>query len=185
MPRTILVEKPQNIVTKSVEAKDDFIQKEAKPDQVTDGVIISADDMEKLLHEWNVNGKNDLLVDSTLADRIRQYIKYQEELDPLKKDMAKRVYSPFKVYEDSNISLSFEVHLNEIFIAEIPIYKANGLYRLININDFKFILIALHNPFAPWINEEGQMDLMSYMISIGYSYEITINPQSLNLNTNA
>lgn len=170
MARQILAEE-QNTVPENVAEDVSIIKKDSELEGLKDGVIVYADEMEKLFHEWDANGKNDLYVNSTLANRIRKYIDYQNEMDPLKKEMAARVYAPFKVAVDSGISTTASVYIDNNHITDIKIFEYAGTKRAVRICDFKIILMALDNPYAYWIDEDGEVDLKGYLMSIGCSYK--------------
>lgn len=140
-----------------------------------EATIITASEMEKLFHEWDVNGHNDLSINSSLADRIQQYLAYQEELDPLRTKLAQRIYKPYTVISNNSINLYVELLLNNKRVEYIKIYKFKDTYRLINVSDFKLLLLQLKNPYAAWIletdNNNEKVDLKSYVISNGGTFE--------------
>ena len=67
--------------------------------QLPDGVLITSGEIEKVFNEWKANGENDLVVISNLAERIRQYLAYQEELDPLRRNWQSESISHTNVAE--------------------------------------------------------------------------------------
>lgn len=175
MARQIFAEGTKNPEVEAVKNEAALTREESKP--LEDGVIITSDEMEKLLHEWDVSGKNDLCVNATLAERIQQYLDYQKQMDPLKKEMAKRIYEPYKLNGDNGIATS--IYVNTRYVGEMYLFKAYSTYRVIRINDFKYILMALGNQYAPWINEDGGMDLKGYIISLGGTYNYSYNNDKL------
>lgn len=172
MARQIFAEE-QNTLAEN--AGEEVIGREesAALDNAKDGIIVYADEMEKLFHEWDANGKNDLYVNSTLADRIRQYLDYQTEMDPLRKEMAARIYAPFEVNGDfsGNSANNASVYVDDKFLAIMKVYEYAGSKRVVRICDFKTILMALDNPYAYWIDNDGYVDLKGYIASTGCSYE--------------
>lgn len=176
MARPILAEE-QNTVHKGVVEDVSPVKKNLESDNDEYKMIIRADEMEKLFHEWDANGKNDLYVNSTLAERIEEYIEYQEKMDPLRKKMAARIYAPFKVDDNKVRKASADVELNDIpVVTNIDVFEYAGSKRVIRINDFKIILGALNNPYAYWIDETGLVDLKGYILSIGGSYSYNDSP---------
>lgn len=172
MARQIFAEE-QNTLAENASEEVIIREESTALDNAKDGVIVYADEMEKLFHEWDANGKNDLYVNSTLADRIRQYLDYQMEMDPLRKEMAARIYAPFKVNNDAigNKGNNTSVYVDGKYLTMMKVYEYAGTKRVVRICDFKTILMAIDNPYACWIDDDGYVDLKGYITSIGYSYE--------------
>ena len=55
------------------------------------------------------------------------------------------------------------------------VFRNAGDYRAVSISDFKLILTVLDNPYAPWIEGDGEIDLKGYIVSIGGTYECRSN----------
>lgn len=121
--------------------------------QLPDGVLITSGEIEKVFNEWKANGENDLVVISNLAERIRQYLAYQEELDPLKEELAKRIYKPYGCRGTDGKEARLIV--NNDFVATVKIYKTHsGVYQCMEVYGFKKMLLHLKNPYAIWMKEQ-------------------------------
>lgn len=121
--------------------------------QLPDGVLITSGEIEKVFNEWKANGENDLVVIPNLAERIRQYLAYQEELDPLKEELAERIYKPYICYGTDGKEAKLIV--NNDFVATVKIYKTySGIYQCMEVYGFKKMLLHLKNPYAIWIKEQ-------------------------------
>lgn len=139
-------------------------------------VIITADEMTKLLNEWDATGRNDLSVNHTLGQRIEEYLDYQDEMDPLRAKLAERIYKPYIVNPSDNNLYRTKVYLNNDFICTARAHvdtNAEIYTGVMNLSTFKTILIALQNPYAPWIqtNENIAIDVKSYIIKNGGTFE--------------
>lgn len=135
--------------------------------------IITADEMNKLFHEWTANGQNNLYVNLSLAERIRKYLEYQEELDPLKEKLAERIYKPYLVEINKNtLYKEFEIHVNGKYITKECCYDFGGFFCIINVRAFKVILSSIGNPYAPYIpnSTTSYIDILGYVIANGGSY---------------
>lgn len=150
---------------------------------------IRQEEMEKLLNEWTFLGKGDLIVDSTMADRLRKYIAYQEELDPLREQLANRLYSKFSCeIERASDSLEVKVYVDgqdEGFYVSIACRTQSESKTYIRLNDFKKILASMKNPYAQYIPEDNRntrVNIFAFLKSIGasvnwdsYGLKITTN----------
>lgn len=173
--RQILVESP---------IKDTSVAQVASPSRTTPTtnvppvttddatILITSGEMDKLFHEWDASGQNDLFVNPTLAERIRQYLAYQEELDPLKEQLAERIYKPYLVDVSTANYRNFTISVNNSTVVETSCYLYNGYYKIISVSSFKCILAHIRNPYAPYINgmSNEYVDFCAYVIANGGSF---------------
>lgn len=138
------------------------------------GVIITAEEMEKAIFEFNQNGKNDLTINPSLAERIRQYLAYQEELTPLFQKLAERLYLPY--LEESNGYIDVTMYVNNTQVNKITLYKSGVSYeyQVVTIQAFKQFLCYLKNPYAIWIeNKRGGVNIATYVHSQGGTFMLS------------
>lgn len=148
-----------------------------------ESTIITAREMKKLFNEWDANGKNDLCINPTLAERIQKYLEYQEQLDPLKAKLAERIYKPYLIAVSSEPDhRDFSLYVNEYFVLKAPFYLFDNLYQLVNIITFKRFLSHIGNPYALYMDASKKLyiDIHAYVIANGGSlsfnegYHITL-----------
>lgn len=168
MPRTILTEEP--VHSDGQEEQQSTVSKENVTviETSEESTLITSPEMEKLFYEWSVTGKNDLMINPTLAERIRQYLRYQEELDPLKVQLAERIYKPFVVNCDTEYKC-FDLCVNEQKLGKFNFYLFDNFYRVIHISTFRYILTQVRNPYVPYIDVSKEL-----FIDIG-AYALTNN----------
>lgn len=176
MPRPILTEEQPK--TEAVEqnniSEENKIIANNKDILAGETTIITAEEMRRACNEWNENGQNDFNINANLAERIRQYLEYREEIDPLMAKMAERIYKPYIVdvnREQSEIEAAILLNNTKI-IPQTKLFKISGQTKgpqLISISDFKRLIIALKNPYGIYINvqEEIYIDVKSYIYMIG------------------
>lgn len=172
MPRQIIVEEPEKTISSenaTTVASNPILS--AEPAQV----LVSSYELTQLFNEWNQNGQNDLAINPSLSDRIQQYLNYQEELDPLRAKLAERIYKPFvDTPHDDYKDLRFFINSDYITSGNIFARESeNSYYRLITLVTFKCILLALNNPYAPYIvaSERTYVDIVTYILSIGMHFK--------------
>lgn len=131
-----------------------------------ESTLIASPEMEKLFDEWSATGKNDLMINPTLAERIRQYLHYQEELDPLKVQLAERIYKPFVVNCENDVYKSFNLYVNGQWMCHSNFYLFNHLFIAIHISTFRYILAQVQNHYAPYIDVSKQLfiDIKTYAL---------------------
>lgn len=161
MPRTIMSEKLEKSAA-TVKQKNGEDVKNLTPND-EESTIVTAAELKKLFNEWDASGKNDLSINSSLADRINQYLDYQRKLDPLRHELASRIYKPYLIEDDDLSHELRDLYVNDEFIATISAYKRNSTCRLVTISDFKIILMALNNPYAVWIDQKDDNLLDEYV----------------------
>ncbi len=139
--------------------------------------LITAAELTKLFHEWDANGNTDLVVNDSLAQRIEQYLAYQEQMDPLKRKLAKRIYQPYVVSNGYDRQNSY-LYVNGNYVGKVKIYcvrTGEYNYRILELSDFKALLITIGNPYAIWIETDVRMaiDAYSYVVDNGgtFSYD--------------
>lgn len=183
MPRKILTEEP--VHSNRQEEQQSTVSKGNVTviETSEESTLITSLEMEKLFHEWSVTGKNDLMINPTLAERIRQYLRYHEELDPLKVQLAERIYKPFVINCKSEEYRSFGLYINSKKIQDFHFYRLNDIFSAIHISTFRFILTKLRSPYAPYIDVSKQLfiDIMAYVLANngdcvfdGGAYRITL-----------
>ncbi len=134
--------------------------------------LITAAELTKLFREWDANGNADLVVNESLAQRIEQYLAYQEQLDPLKRKLAKRIYQPYVCigYEE----VFADLYVNSNHIGRVKIYCARVgeyNYRILKLVDFKALLITIGNPYAIWIeNKNDEVNAYEYVVANGGTF---------------
>lgn len=171
----------QNIISEGTQAQGSTFL----PTVGQDSVLISSDEMDRLFHEWDANGKNDLYINPTMAERIRQYLAYQEELDPLKAKLAERIYKPYLVTPDrsddySNVNIKIN---NSDALITTSAYILANYYKAIPVVSFKAILVALRNPYALYIpnTPKQYVDFLAYVIANGGEWKFSSNTYSITL----
>ena len=179
MPRQIVIESPEPEVTEcDVASAKTSMETPVTSGQIltpgVDNILITSDEIVKLYNEWDLTGKNDLFINPSLAERIRQYLKYQEELDPLKTQLAERIYKPFIVtsFGKGNYK-NFDILVNGKLVAETRNYLYEGYYKIIHVSAFKSILAFIQNPYAPYIDASAEqyVDFQAYVIANNGSYK--------------
>lgn len=135
---------------------------------------LSSDELDKLFHEWDASGKNDLLVEPDLANRVREYLAHQKELDALRLELAERIYNPFKAeIVGSNLCKALDIYVNGTNVfSSACLYRLGGSPCVINLCAFKSVALALGNSHASYIPENNKIgvNLFTYLASIGKSY---------------
>lgn len=179
MPRQIVIESPEPEVTGcDVASAKTSMETPVTSGQIltpgVDNILITSDEIVKLYNEWDLTGKNDLFINPSLAERIRQYLKYQEELDPLKTQLAERIYKPFIVtsFGRGNYK-NFDILVNGKLVAGTRNYLYEGYYKIIHVSAFKSILAFIQNPYAPYIDASAEqyVDFQAYVIANNGSYK--------------
>lgn len=166
---------PRQILPDVQEGKENQVQKQGlSTEEASFGFAsLSADELDKLFHEWDSSGKNDLLVELDLANRIREYLAHQRELDALRLELAERIYKPFEVAVVNN------PHTNpDIYVYGTLVFDGAGLYKfgaspcVITLSAFKAVALALGNSHASYIPESKEIgvNLFAYLASIGKTY---------------
>lgn len=183
MARQIVIENPnQGVDAQDVDEqknpeglKDNSTVSGQIPTPSVDSVLISSSEIDKLYHEWDLNGQNDLFINPSLAERIKKYLAYQEELDPLKSQLAERIYKPFLITttlnKNSYDNLDIKVNGKKVVCTSCYLYE--GFYKIIHVSAFKSILTSIGNPYAPYINTSlgHYVDFLAYTIANGGSFE--------------
>ncbi|MCI8396926.1 MAG: hypothetical protein HFJ52_04600 [Clostridia bacterium] len=167
--QTQIAQKPaENVVAipASATASKDLSQR-------PEGVLITSSEIEAVFNEWKANEENDLVVIPDLAKRIKQYLDYQKELDPLKEELAVRIYKPYLC--EATDSVKAKMYVNNDFIATVEVYTSKiGMNHCITISAFKMLLLHLKNPYALWIKQTDacvKVDVRAYIVQNGGSYE--------------
>ena len=158
---------------------DDQEKNRAKEILEKSEAIIKASELQILLKEFEANGHNDLRINRELLSRIREYLAYQVEADPLKRELAKRFINQYFFAEDVDDMdeynpVSAMLYVNEREIAEIEIFdlssNGNYLYRGVDVDDFILILSAIGNCYSNWIDNlenNNIIDLARFICDIG------------------
>ena len=177
MPRKIAIENLEQAVDEQENSeglKDDSTVSGQILTPSVDSVLITSTEIDKLYHEWDLNGQNDLFINPSLAERIRKYLAYQEELDPLKSQLAERIYKPFiTAINDKSGYKNFQISVNKKAVTSTSCYLYEGYYKIIHVSAFKSILASIGNPYAPYINAslKQYVDFLAYTIANGGSYD--------------
>lgn len=167
---------PRQILPEGQEGKEDQAQIQGSAIEETSFgfASLSADELDKLFHEWDASGKNDLLVEPDLANRVREYLAHQKELDALRLELAERIYKPFEVEITGNPLISPDIYVNgtRVFVST-GLYKFGSSPCVINLSAFKSVALALGNSHASYITENKKIgvNLFAYLASIGKSYD--------------
>lgn len=191
MPRTIISEEQSQrlqMVKKDTRSRqqviDSLVQeaiaeahalKEQEKSIVSENTTtITSEELKELFSEWDANGHLDLSVDSLLADRIAQYLQYQEELDLQRRLLAERIYKRYTTRVQYAKRIKRHIHVNNIYIGKFYIYGIRKQYKLIHVSDFKMLLIALKHPYASWISnynddsdDDDYVDFVSFILDNG------------------
>ena len=129
------------------------------------------------------------LYDPSFEDELRKFLAKHQELDALRHEYLKRLYSPFIVKWD-NLDLNkdkkctyrnYDIYLRSFssnskgqkrFIIELLRYR--NQYRVIRSDDFRSILLLLSIPYSEWISKSNfyYVDLIEFLIYKNISYEI-------------
>lgn len=128
--------------------------------------IITATEIERLFHELSITEKNDLTVNPTLPERIQQYLEYQKNLDPLRIQLAERIYKPFIIDYEIKDYKSFDLFINETRVGLYKFYSLDHFYRVISISTFRCLLACIGNPYFPYIktSENVLIHLEAYVL---------------------
>lgn len=130
-------------------------------------MLIRAEELAKLLKKWNENENSDLYINSSLASRIREYLKYQEEIEPLKRGLAERMYSIFKCNVNGK-SRKEELYYNNSSLGKVTTYEMENGNRAMSIRDLKIIMQAMDYQYAMWIPEtEEKVDYVALLTFYG------------------
>lgn len=122
------------------------------------------------------------LYDPNFEDELRKFLAKQKELDSLRHEYAKRLYSNFIVPWD-NLDLNtdktcdcelFKVYNRHNQLFKIPFYPYHDTSRVIRSDDFRSILILLSIPFSEWISKTNffYIDLIEFLIYKKIEYTI-------------
>ena len=181
MPRIIapLEEKPETVQT-AVEAES--AEKQIEESELSETVLITAKEMEKAIFEFDKNGKNDLTINPSLAERIRQYLAYQEELTPLFQKLAERLYLPY--IEAGTGALEVTMYVNNSMVSKVTLYKSDVSYeyQIVTVQEFKQFLCYLKNPYARWIeNKRGGVNVATYVHAQGGTFMVSTKSCELHI----
>ncbi len=182
MPRQIIAEEPQQEeqdeqqLASAESSVSDSVTTTANTSGINgESTIITAREMEKLFHEWNANGQNDLCINQTLAERIQQYLDYQEQLDPLRAKLAERIYRPYLItISPSEVkSKPFNIYVNNAKLRQEHFLPLGDFYRATHICALKTVLTFIGNPYAIYIDasKDQFVDLLGYVIANGGSFK--------------
>lgn len=182
MPRQIIAEEPQQEeqdeqqVASSGSSVSDSVTTTANTSGINgESTIITAHEMEKLFHEWDINGKNNLCINPTLAERIQKYLEYQEQLDPLKAKLAERIYKPYLItINPSEVKTKyFNIYVNEVELRQEAFYPLGNFYRVTHICALKTVLTSIGNSYALYIDASKNqfVDFLGYVIANGGSFK--------------
>ncbi len=166
---------PRQILPEGQESKNEQAQSQGSATEETSFgfASLSSDELDKLFHEWDASGKNDLLVEPDLANRVREYLAHQKELDALRLELAERIYKPFEVtIGNASPYSTLDIYVNNIRVfVDASLYKFGGSPCTINLSAFKSVALALGNSHASYIPEDkiSGVDLFAYLVSIGKS----------------
>lgn len=145
--------------------------------------IISADALKRLFCEWENVERGDLSVDSTLAGTITEYLKYQEELDPLRKKLAARMYLPF-IMEKINGCTDYDIFIDD-WRFRVYLCKADNSDkpRGIPLSDLKTIAIALNITYANYFPSipNTYIDLFSFCNAHGLNFNLDTSDRNITI----
>lgn len=170
MPRTIVPigQEPEN---KQANAQAEQEGKRLAGSASLDTEVITAEEIENLTAEFTRNGKNALVINPNLANRIRQYLEQQEELEPL---MEKLVMKWCKRYqEDGTDGDDVWLSVNGKIIGEIELFygKKSRIYQIVTLMGFKNFLSYVGHPYAKWIPVHSSgINLATYVFEQGGTF---------------
>jgi len=145
--------------------------------------VISADVLKRLFCEWENVERGDLSVDSTLAGTITEYLKYQEELDPLRKQLAARMYLPF-IMEKIGSRVDYDILVGDWKFTVCLYRDFNGNSpRGILLDDFKALAIALNITYAKYFpsTTNTYIDLFSFCNAHGLNFNLDTSDRSITI----
>lgn len=137
------------------------------------GVTISSAELEHMFYEWDATGKNDLIVNGSIAGRIEEYLAYQETLKPLKVKLAEEQFERFLI-DDVGNGYENTVYVNSEYVGKVKAYYKNSSYAYMEFEDFRIILCVCKNPYAyyPYKNSDKIIDVRGWVIEHGGTYKV-------------
>ena len=136
--------------------------------------VLQADVLKRLFCEWENVERGDLSVDTALADTISKYLKYQEELDPLRKELATRMCQPF-VMEKITDYVEYNILIGDSKL-RVSLYRhyTNDQPRVLRLDDFKIVAIALNITYAKYFptSTDTYIDLFSFCSAHGLKFDL-------------
>lgn len=122
------------------------------------------------------------LYDPSFEDELRKFLAKHQELDALRHEYLKRLYSPFIVkwnnldlYKDKSCNYKiFNVFNRNTYLFRIQLYQYRHTNRIIRSDDFRSILILLSIPFSEWISKTNffYIDLIEFLIYKKIEYKL-------------
>ncbi len=145
--------------------------------------VLPADVLKRLFCEWENVERGDLSVDTTLAGTITEYLKYQEELDPLRKKLAARMYLPF-IMEKINGGTEYDIFIDD-WRFSVYLCKADNSDkpRGIPLSDLKTIAIALNITYANYFPSipNTYIDLFSFCNAHGLNFNLDTSDRNITI----
>ncbi len=135
-------------------------------------VVITSAELEQIFYEWDATGKNDLVVNDSIAEKIQAYLEYQNILKPLKVKLAEEQFERFLINKGSD-GYEYKIYVNSVHVATNKVYSLNGVRSIMYFDDFRAILCFLKNPFAFYAYKEGNkvIDARGWVLEHGGTYE--------------
>lgn len=145
--------------------------------------VLPADVLKRLFCEWENVERGDLSVDSTLAGTITEYLEYQKELDPLRKQLAARMYLPF-IMEKIGSRVDYDILVGDWKFTVCLYRDFNGNSpRGILLDDFKALAIALNITYAKYFpsTTNTYIDLFSFCNAHGLNFNLDTSDRNITI----
>lgn len=177
MQRTIIPEEQhEEVQNTEQQVQVNESQTVNKTIDVNDRVVISSYELEQLFHEWDCTGKKDLIINESIADRIQEYLAYQERIKPLKIKLAEEQFGRFivdKVQREHEI----KIYIDSVFVTKISMFAVSDYnWVCMYFGDFRdIVLCACKNPFAFYAYQgkeyKTKINVKGWIMEHGGSFE--------------
>lgn len=134
--------------------------------QDTGSQILTSAEMQELLEAWDKSNHSDLIVDEELLSKLRRYVEYEEELTALRKNLARKIWEPYRVEGDILVTDKCDVFLNGAIKGKFVLGRTgNSKMGLVSLRTFKEFMLYFKEPNAIWIEtvEDVWADLSMYV----------------------